>query len=244
VSGVGASVADVSIDQGIRVGLAAELESAAPDAGLVAALEDVEPAGLADEDLATYVRACQRALNRGTARLLAGLHHLGRAEAGRTDRRTGLDEFSGDEVATALGWSRAMAARKLDLADDLQGRLIEVGDALYDGWLDESKARTFSDWTRDLADDHAHHVCQVVLPEAPELPVGALIERIEEVATALDPAWAERRRQRAAARARVILTSNPSGTANLSSPTPRRRTPSGPRPGSTRSPPPSGTSGS
>ena len=206
----------MSIDQGSRVGPLADPGSAVPDARLVAALEDTEPAGLTGEQLAAYVRACARAHNRSTARLLDALHHLGRAEAGRTDRRPGLDEFSGDEVATALGWSRAMAARKLDLADDLLGRLTEVGDALYDGWLDESKARTFCDWTRDLADDHAHHVCEVVLPEAPELPVGALIERIEEVATALDPEWAERRRKRAEARARVILSPNPSGTATLS----------------------------
>ena len=107
-------------------------------------------------------------------------------------------------------------ARKLDLADDLQERLPEVGDALYAGWLDEPKARTICDQTRDLADDHAHEVCRIVLPEAPELPVGALIERIEQVATALDPEWAQRRRQRAEARARVILSPNPSGTANLS----------------------------
>ena len=34
---------------------------------------------LTGEDLGAYVRACQRALSRGTARLLEGLHHLGRA---------------------------------------------------------------------------------------------------------------------------------------------------------------------
>ena len=97
-----------------------------------------------------------------------------------------------------------------------QQRLPEVGDALYQGWIDEPKARTLCEQTRDLVDDHAHEVCRIVLPEAPELPVGALIERIEQVATALDPDWAERRRRRAEARARVILSPNPSGTANLS----------------------------
>ena len=109
-----------------------------------------------------------------------------------------------------------MSARKLDLADDLQQRLPEVGDALYAGWLDEPKARTLCEQTRDLVDDLAHEVCRIVLPEAPELPVGALIERIEQVATSLDPESAERRRRRAEARARVILSPNPSGTANLS----------------------------
>ncbi|MFC4836781.1 DUF222 domain-containing protein, partial [Actinomycetospora chibensis] len=151
-----------------------------------------------------------------SAELLEGIHHLGRAQAGRTERLASCDEFCGDEVAALLGWSRTMSSRKLDLADDLLVRLPEVGDALYAGWLDEPKARTLCEQTRDLADDHAHEVCRLVLPEAPGLPVGAVIERIAQVATALDPDWAQRRRRRAEARARVILTPTPSGTANLS----------------------------
>ena len=206
----------MSIDLDVRVGLAAELDALAPGVGLVAALEDLPPAALAGEDLASYVRARWRVHNRATAELLEGLQHLGRAEAGCSERRASSDEFSGDEVSALLGWSRTMAGRKLDLADDLFGRLPEVGEALYGGWLDEPKARTVCDWTRDLADDHAHEVCRLVLPEAPALPVGALIERIEQVAKSLDPDWAERRRTRAEARAQVILSSNPSGTSTLS----------------------------
>ena len=109
-----------------------------------------------------------------------------------------------------------MASRRLDLADDLFGRLPEVGDALRSGWLDEPKAQRFCEWTRDLADDHARHVCLELLPEAPELPVGELIRRIEETAAALDPEWAKRRQKRAEKNARVILSPNPSGTATLS----------------------------
>ena len=206
----------MSIDQGVRVGLVAELDALAPGAELAAALECLSPAALTGEDLAAYVRGRWRLQNRATAELLEGIHHLGRAQDGRSERLGSCDEFSGDEVSAQLGWSRTMSSRKLDLADDLQGRLPEVGDALYGGWLDEPKARTICDQTRDLVDDLAHEVCRIVLPEAPELPVGALIERIEQVATALDPQWAERRQKRAEARARVILSSNPSGTANLS----------------------------
>jgi hypothetical protein len=132
----------VSIDQDLRLGLAARLEAAAPDAGLVALLEGIEPATLTGEDLAAYVRARWRMHNRAEAQLLEGLHHLGRAEAGRTDRRPELDEFSGDELCGLLGWSRTMASRRLDLADDLFVRLPEVGDALDEGLIDEPKART------------------------------------------------------------------------------------------------------
>ncbi len=216
LSGVGPNVLPVSTAQDVRLGLPARLDGLAPGAELVAALDELSPAALTGEDLAAYVRACARVQNRGTARLLEGMHHLGRAQAGRTERHSALDEFSGDEVAAVLGWSRTMAGRKLDLADDLADRVPAVGEALWAGWLDEPKAQRLCEWTRDLADDHARHVCQVLLPEAPELPVGELIRRIEQVAAALDPQWAERRRKRAEKNARVILSPNPSGTATLS----------------------------
>ena len=214
--GVASNVVPVSIDQDVRSGLAAELDALAPGAGLVDALERLSPATLTGEDLASYVRACARAQSQAAAGFLEAIHHLGRAQAGRTDRRPELDEFSGDEVSAILGWSRTMSGRKLDLADDLFGRLPEVGDALRSGWLDEPKAQRFCEWTRDLADDHARHVCSELLPEAPELPVGELIRRIEETAAALDPEWAKRRQKRAEKNARVILSPNPSGTATLS----------------------------
>ncbi len=191
-------------------------QDASPRPGSSAALLDaVDPAGLAGAEMVEFARQCARERNQATARFLTALHEAGRAEEGRRARRAVLDEFSGDEAAAALGWSRAMAARWLDLADDLQLRLVEVHAAMRGGDLDDTKARVFSDWTRDLCDDHAHHVCTEVLPEAPQLPVGALIERIQQVAAALDPEWAARREQAAQRRARVVASRNPSGTANL-----------------------------
>jgi hypothetical protein len=206
----------VSIDQDVRSGRAAELDALPPGVELVAALERLSPAALTGEDLAAYLRGCARAQSRGAARVLDAMHHLGRAQAQGCERLGAVDEFSGDEVAAVLGWSRTMASRKLDLAEDLADRLPAVGEALWEGWLDEPKATRFCEWTRDLADDHARHVCQVVLPEAPELPVGELIRRIEQTAAALDPDWAARRARRAEKNARVILSPNPTGTATFS----------------------------
>ncbi|MDD7942612.1 DUF222 domain-containing protein [Actinomycetospora lutea] len=205
-------------ERGGRGGVAADLDAldaVEPGPALVAALEELAPDTLCGEDLAAYVRACARVNNRGTARVLEGMHHLGRARAGRTERHAGLDEYSGDEVAVALGWSRTMAARKLDLAEDLAVRLPAVGEAMWAGWLDEPKATRFCEWTRDLCDDHARHVAQVLVPEAPGLPVAELIRRIEATAAALDPDWAARREARAVKNARVILTANPSGSATF-----------------------------
>ncbi|WP_433787466.1 DUF222 domain-containing protein [Actinomycetospora sp. CA-101289] len=180
-----------------------------------ALLDAVDPAALAGAEVVEFARRCARERNQATARFLTALHEAGRAEEGRRARRSVLDEFSGDEAAAALGWSRAMASRWLDLADDLLLRLPEVHAAMRGGDLDDTKARVFSDWTRDLCDDHAHHVCTEVLPEAPRLPLGALIERVQQVAAAIDPDWAARREQAAQRRARVVASRNPSGTANL-----------------------------
>ncbi|MDD7934097.1 DUF222 domain-containing protein, partial [Actinomycetospora straminea] len=183
--------------------------------GPVDVLDAVDPAELASAQVVDFARDCFRARNQATARFLTALHEAGRTEEGRKGRRALLDEFSGDEAAAALGWSRAMACRWLDLADDLLCRLPEVHAAMRGGELEDTKARVVSDWTRDLADDHAHHVCTEVLPEAPRLPVGALIERIQQLAAALDPDWAARREQAAEKRARVLASRNPTGTANL-----------------------------
>ncbi len=123
----------MSIDHDVPPGLVAELDALAPDEGLVAALEQTCPALLTGEDLAAYVRGSARVLNRATARLLEGLHHLGRAQEGSTERLGQIDEFSADELCGVMGWSRQMAARKLDLADDLAVRLPEVADMVWEG---------------------------------------------------------------------------------------------------------------
>ncbi|MEJ2889241.1 HNH endonuclease signature motif containing protein [Actinomycetospora aeridis] len=202
-------------EQDVRDGRMADLDALEAGPELLTALDALSPDTLIGEDLAAYVRASARLANHGTARLLDGMHHLGRAQEGRSERHAGLDEYSGDEVAVALGWSRSMACRKLDLADDLAVRLPAVGEALWEGWLDEPKATRLCEWTRDLCDDHARHVAQELLPEAPELPVGELIRRIEQTGAAIDPEWAARREARAAKNLRVMLTANPSGTATF-----------------------------
>lgn len=185
-------------------------------AGLGLSWVGVEASTMRGAEAVAVMRGCFHRRNRGTADLLRAMHVAGRATAGTGARRALLDDFSGDEVAGALGWSRSMASRWLDLADDLVSRLCEVLTAMDGGALDDAKARVVSEWTRDLSDDHAHALCADVLPWAPGLSVGALIERIQEVAVAIDPDWAARREARARTRARVVGGTNPSGTANLS----------------------------
>ena len=161
------------------------------------------------------MRSCFRQRNMVTSRLLRSMHVAGRAMASGGTREV-LDEFSGDEVAAGLGWSRSMAGRWLELADDLVGRLPQVLELMERGVLDDGKARVLSEWTRDLSVEHARQVCALVLPVAAGVPLAGLIERVQEVAIALDPGWAARREARARSHARVVSSANPSGTGNLS----------------------------
>ncbi|GAA4771924.1 hypothetical protein GCM10023200_00290 [Actinomycetospora chlora] len=196
--------------------MAAVLDGLDPGPELDAVLEGLSAAALAGEDLAAYLRACARQQARAESRTLTAMHHLGRARAGSTERYSGYDEFSGDEVAAVLCWSRSMATRKLGLADDLEVRLPAVGEAVWEGRLDVVRASRLCEWTRDVPDDLARHVAEVLLPVAASLPIGELIDRIEQVVIELDPGWAARREAKARRNGRLILQANPSGTATLS----------------------------
>ncbi|WP_345417944.1 HNH endonuclease signature motif containing protein [Actinomycetospora chlora] len=206
----------MSIDQDQRLAVAAVLDGLAPGPELDSLLEGLSAGALAGEDLAAYLRACARQQARAESRTLTAMHHLGRARAGSTERFSGVDEFSGDEVAAVLCWSRSMATRKLGLADDLEVRLPAVGEAVWEGRLDVARASRLCEWTRDVPDDLARHVGDVLLPVAAGMTVGELIDRIEQVVIELDPGWASRREARARRNGRLILQANPSGTATLS----------------------------
>ncbi|WP_345413803.1 HNH endonuclease signature motif containing protein [Actinomycetospora chlora] len=206
----------MSIGQDQRLAVAAVLDGLGPGPELDAVLEELSAAALSGEDLAAFLRACARQQARVEARTLTAMHHLGRARAGSTERYSGYDEFSGDEVAAVLCWSRSMAARKLGLADDLEVRLPAVGEAVWEGRLDVVRASRLCEWTRDVPDDLARHVAEVLLPVAASLPIGELIDRIEQVVIELDPDWAARREAKARRNGRLILQANPSGTATLS----------------------------
>ncbi|MDD7939818.1 DUF222 domain-containing protein, partial [Actinomycetospora lutea] len=203
----------MSIDHDLGAGGLAGLAGREPGAELAGVLDGIDASTLTGQDLAAYVRARWRVHNRAEALLLAGMRELGMAQDGGTGRLASSDEFSGDEVAALFGWSRTMASRRLDLADDLFGRLPALGEALWRGGLDEPKVRAISEVTGDLTVDHARAAVAVVLPEAAGLAVMALRERLEEVVLALDPQWAERRRRRAESRGRVELSMTASGTA-------------------------------
>ncbi len=126
------------------------------------------------------------------------------------------DEFAADEIRAALVLTRRAADAQFWLAHDLLTRLPAVHAAMDAGVLDEPRARVLSDWTTGLDPAAARAVCSELLPRAPGLTTGQLIEQIKKLAVALDPDWARRRYEQALADRKVIGYGNADGSANLS----------------------------
>lgn len=126
------------------------------------------------------------------------------------------DELSADEIRAALVLTRRTAESQFWLAHDLVTRLPQVHDAMPAGLLDEPQARVFSEWTTELSPEQARAVCAALLPRAPKLTTGQLIERIKKLAIAVDPDWARRRYEQAVADRKVVGYRNADGSANLS----------------------------
>ena len=125
------------------------------------------------------------------------------------------DEFAADEIRGALSWTRSAADGQLRLAWDLIDRLAPVFASLDRGVIDVPKARVFSEWTVGLTDDQALEICDRLLPEAPELTTGQLIDRVKRTAIALDPEWSRRRYEDAVRERKVVGYRNEDGTGNV-----------------------------
>jgi Domain of unknown function (DUF222) len=131
-------------------------------------------------------------------------------------RRVLPDEFSADEVRAALVLTRRAAHSQFWLAYDLVTRLPQVHAAMDAGVLDEPRARVFSEWTVELSPEQARAVCAELLPRAPGLTTGQLVEQVKKLAIAVDPDWARRRYEQAIADRKVVGYRNADGSANLS----------------------------
>jgi hypothetical protein len=196
-----------------RVGELTELPTG-PD--LARALHDIDPATAAPHDLPALLAAARRQLSADEARFAAVARELALADVGEPGGRGEFDEFSADEVRAVLSISRTAAWTLLHRADDTTHRLPELGAAWAEGVIDQDRVRTFCTWTEALSQDHARRVVEVVLPDAPRMTQQALITRIRQVATALDPEWARKLYENSVRQRRVRARQTEAGTANLS----------------------------
>ncbi len=211
----GCSVLFVSVRQLIPEGLA----DSAPGPELARVLAGLELSRLSGFDCVEVLKAQYRQANHERARVMAAMAQVGVCGPVPDDdltRRVLPDEFSADEVRAALVLTRRAAHTQFWLAHDLVNRLPQVHAAMDAGVLDEPRARVFSEWTTELSPGQTRAVCAALLPRAPGLTTGQLIEQIKKLAIAVDPDWARRRYEQALADRKVVGYRNADGSANLS----------------------------
>jgi hypothetical protein len=201
--------------------------------------------GAADHELIGLVCAWDRVEAHAAARKLVAIAELFRRnpedgfepEPGRMPLV--VHEFTRDQLAFALGESRAAADWLLTVAWHLATRLGATLGALADGVITRGKAELIVRLTRYLSDDEAKAVEAAVLGRAGRLTPGGLRSALARAVLEAAPETARQRRQGAARSALVERWAEDSGNAALSCPTGRSAGP--PRPGAATTPNPPGT---
>ncbi len=178
---LGCSVWFVIIRQLIPEGLA----QVAPGPELAGVLAGIELSRLSGYDCVEVLKARYRQLNHERAQLMATMVEVGLCGIGPDDELPRVvvpDEFAADEIRAALMLTRRAADAQFWLAHDLLTRLPAVHAAMDAGVLDEPRARVLSEWTTGLDPAAARAVCMELLPRAPRLTTGQLIEQIKKLA--------------------------------------------------------------
>ena len=177
--------------------------------------------GVADHELAGLVCAWDRLEAHAAARKLVAI-----AEVFRRNPEDGFEpepgrmpavvhEFTRDQLALALGESRAAADWLLTVAWHLATRLAATLDALADGIITRAKAELIVRLTQYLSDDEARRVEAKILGRAGRLTPGSLRSALARAVMEVAPKKAKQRRETAAKFARVERWAEDSGNAAL-----------------------------
>jgi Domain of unknown function (DUF222) len=137
------------------------------------------------------------------------------AELARRNPGTLDAEFTADQIAYALGESRARADSLIGMAQALPARLPGTTAALEDGTISRYKAEIIARATALLEDDEARAAEAGVLDRAARLTPGALRAAIARAVMQAAPEKARERREAAAKDARVERWIQDSGNAAL-----------------------------
>ncbi|WP_328309993.1 HNH endonuclease signature motif containing protein [Actinomycetospora sp. NBC_00405] len=188
-----------------------------PGATLGALLEQVDPRAVSPHDTVTLALAWRRQLSHHEARYARAAREAALADPDLPGgRREGYGEFGADELRVALVESRTRVSKLLGQAQTAIEAIPELWAAWDAGLIDADRVRLCVTWTSSLSAEHAASVVRRVLPEAPALTLAGLIERLQQLATALDPLWAERLYENSRRQRRVRARRTESGTVNLS----------------------------
>ena len=177
--------------------------------------------GVADHELVGLVCAFDRAEAYMAARKLVAI-----AEVFRRNPEDGFEpepgrmpavvhEFTRDQLALALGESRAAADWLLTAAWHLATRLGATLDALAGGIITRAKAELIVRLTQYLSGDEARAVEAKILGRAGRLTPGSLRSAVARAVMEVAPEKARQRREAAAKFARVERWAEDSGNAAL-----------------------------
>ena len=144
------------------------------------------------------------------ARKLAAIAELARRNPGELDQ-----EFTGDQVAYALGESRARADSLIGMARTLPARLPGTAAGLEDGTISRYKAEIIAGATVLLEDEEARAAEAEVLDRAARLTPAGLRAAIARAVIKAAPKKAKERRETAARNARVERWLQDTGNAAL-----------------------------
>jgi Domain of unknown function (DUF222) len=167
-------------------------------------------AGVSEAELVGVMCAWDRIEAHAHARKLAVVAELGRRNPGELDQ-----EFTGDQVAYALGESRARADSLIGMAQTLPARLPGTAAGLEDGTISRYKAEIIAGATLLLEDDEARAAEQEVLDRAARLTPAGLRAAIARAVIKAAPKKAKERRETAAKNARVERWLQDTGNAAL-----------------------------
>src|SRR5690242_9500298 len=177
--------------------------------------------GVADHELAGLVCAWDRAEAHAAARKLAAVAEVFRRnpedgfEAAPGRMPAVVHEFTRDQLAFALGESRAAADWLLTVSWHLATRLAATLDALAGGIITRGKAELIVRLTQHLSDDEARKVEAKILGRAGRLTPGGLRSALARAVMEAAPEKAKERRETAARFTRVERWAGDSGNAAL-----------------------------
>ncbi len=122
-----------------------------------------------------------------------------------SDKGNLFSEFAPDEVALALGWTRAVAGMRLSLALTLTDRLPATLAALERGEVDLRRVQKLAELTDPLPAAVARAVEAAVLPQAKEQNTSELARAARKAIARLDPDGAQARHEDRKQDRRVVL---------------------------------------
>ncbi len=166
--------------------------------------------GVSEAELIGVMCAWDRVEAHAHARKLAAIAELARRNPGELDA-----EFTGDQVAYALGESRARADSLIGMAQTLPRRLPGTKAALEDGTISRYKAEIIAGATVLLEDEEARAAEAEVLDRAARLTPAGLRAAIARAVIEVAPEKAKERREQAARNARVERWLQDTGNAAL-----------------------------